>query len=49
MRCDSRRCKEELGKTELSTRELEKMIKEKDWIISDLENTDKYRGTDLEA
>ena len=34
MRCDSRRCKEELDKTELSTRELEKMIKEKDWMIS---------------
>ncbi|XP_028416257.1 coiled-coil domain-containing protein 57-like [Dendronephthya gigantea] len=49
LRCDSRRCKEELDKTGVSTRELERMLKEKDWMISDLENTHKYKVTDLEA
>ena len=49
MKCDSRLCKEQLHKTEQSTQELEKMIQDKDWMISDLENTHKYRVTDLEA
>lgn len=48
-RCDNGRCKEELDKTELSTRELEKMIKEKVWQIADLENTHQYKLTDMET
>ena len=49
MRCDSGRCKAELDQTELTSRELEKMIKEKDWMIADLGNTHKYQVTDLET
>ena len=48
VRSDSGRCKAELNKTALSTRELEKMVKEKDWIIADLENTHQYKMRDLE-
>jgi TolA-binding protein len=47
LRSDSGRCKDELTKTELSTRELEKLVKEKDWMIADLENTHQYKITDL--
>jgi ABC-type phosphate transport system auxiliary subunit len=49
VRCDGGRCKAELDKTELSTRELEKMVKEKEWMIADLENTHRYKITDLET
>ena len=49
MRCHSGRCKAELDQTELTSRELEKIAKEKDWMIADLENTHKYKVMDLET
>lgn len=49
VRSASGRCKDELEKTEVSSRELEKELKEKEWLMSDLQNTQQYRISDMEA